>query len=259
MSNILTIGDVHVKPGVSNERLRWLGRLVADLLPDKIVQIGDFNDMASLSSFDKGKKAFEGRRYVNDCKHSHDALQTFQDPIDDHNKVLRAKHIKTYQPEKFMVLGNHEKRILRAVNDDPMLEGKMSIDDLGYEEYGWQVIPFLEPLDLDGIIFQHYFTSGAMDRPMGGDNLGSALMKRYHTSCFQGHNHLLKLGWESNARGQQMMAGSIGCYFEHEEDYLSRQAQHNFSRGVLYLKGVENGTVKDFEWISLDTIKRLYK
>ena len=34
--------------------------------PDVVVCLGDWFDMASLSSHDKGKKSFEGRRYKQD-------------------------------------------------------------------------------------------------------------------------------------------------------------------------------------------------
>jgi hypothetical protein len=259
--SILLVGDIHLDPSVSNERMLWLGRLVGDRKPDIVLQIGDFNDMGSLSSYDKGKKSFEGRRYTKDIENSHKGLQLFEDGLDESNKILRSRKVKTYQPKKYMTWGNHDfKRVMRAINEDSELEGLMSIEDQGFEDFGWETVPFLEPLDVEGIIFQHYFTSGSgMDRPLGGENLGKALLKRYHTSCFQGHNHLLQLANETNGRGERLWGGSVGCYMEHNLDYLSRQAQQNFWRGVVLLKGCKNGSIDDIETISLKTIKTLYR
>ncbi len=257
--SILAIGDIHLEPGISNERMLWLGRLAGDRKPDVVLQIGDLFDMPSLSSYDKGKKAFEGRRLSLDLSHGKAGLQLFEDGLDEYNKVLRDKKLKTYRPRKCITYGNHDQaRVERAINDDPKLDGILSLADLGYEEFGWETTPFLEPLDINGVVFQHYFTN-TMERPLGGDNLGSALIKRFHTSCFQGHNHMLKIANESDARGKKLYAGSIGCYFEHELSYASRQPQNQFWRGVVLLKGVKDGTLDDMEFISLNSIKRDYR
>jgi hypothetical protein len=257
--DLILVGDVHLTPGVSNERMLWLGRLVGDRKPDAVVQIGDMNDMESLSSYDKGKKSFEGRRYDRDIKNGKAGLQLFEDGLDEYNEVLRNKKLKTYKPKKYLTQGNHdEKRILRAINDDPKLDGIMSVADLGYEEFGWATTPFLEPLDINGVIFQHYFPNG-MERPMGGENLGNALTKRFHVSCWQGHNHLLQIAVSTDARGKKLYSGSAGCYFEHKLGYASAQPEYNFWRGVIFLKGIKDGSIEDIELLSIETIKRNYK
>lgn len=257
--DILIIPDAHAKPGVSNERFTWLGRLIADRQPDAVVSIGDFADMPSLSHYDAGKKSFEGRRYKQDCEVTHDALRRVDAGIEELNVKLRAKKVKQYTPIKVITLGNHENRINKVINNDPKLDGTIGIEDLGYEEHGWEVIPFLEPLELEGVIFQHYMTSGNMDRSIGGMNIGRALLKRTHGSCFVGHSHLLDIAWEANSQGKLMTAGSVGAYFEHKEDYVSKQAQSHWWRGVVLLKNVSNGIVGDMEMISMTTIKRDYK
>ena len=63
MSTHLIIPDPHVKMGVSNDRLIWAGKFARELKPDVIICLGDWVNMDSLSHFDRGKKAFEGRRY----------------------------------------------------------------------------------------------------------------------------------------------------------------------------------------------------
>src|SRR6187431_2812527 len=61
----MVIPDVQSKPGVQNDHLTWIGAYAVEKKPDVIVCIGDFWDFPSLSSYDKGKLSFEGRRYVH--------------------------------------------------------------------------------------------------------------------------------------------------------------------------------------------------
>ncbi len=49
------IPDCQVKDGVDLSYLTWVGKYLAEKKPDVIVQIGDFADMPSLSSYDVGK------------------------------------------------------------------------------------------------------------------------------------------------------------------------------------------------------------
>src|SRR5659263_67511 len=66
-----------------------------------------------------------------------------------------------------LTLGNHENRIARAVNDDPKLDGVLSVDALEYEKFGWEVIPFLQIVTIEGIAFSHYFVTGVAGRAAG--------------------------------------------------------------------------------------------
>ena len=95
MATHLVIGDPHCTPKASNERFLWAGRLAADYKVSHIICMGAFCSMDSLSSFDRGKKSFEGRRYQKDMEHSHNALFLF-------NKGL-GKH----KARKIMLHGNH--------------------------------------------------------------------------------------------------------------------------------------------------------
>ena len=77
MATHLVIGDPHCTPKATNDRFLWAGKFARDLKPNTIICMGDFASMDSLSSYDKGKKSFEGRRYKKDIDHAHDALNKF--------------------------------------------------------------------------------------------------------------------------------------------------------------------------------------
>ena len=60
MTKHLVIPDTQVKPEHSVKHLRWAGKYAAEKKPDVIIHIGDHWDMPSLSSYDVGKRSFEG-------------------------------------------------------------------------------------------------------------------------------------------------------------------------------------------------------
>ena len=66
MTTHLVIPDQHAHPDNNNDRFEWLGKLIVDLKPDVVINLGDMADMPSLCTYDKGTKGFEGRRYKQD-------------------------------------------------------------------------------------------------------------------------------------------------------------------------------------------------
>ena len=61
MSIHALIPDTQSDPGTPNDHLRWIGLYVLERRPDHMIHIGDHWNMGSLSSYDRGKKAMEGR------------------------------------------------------------------------------------------------------------------------------------------------------------------------------------------------------
>lgn len=74
--------DVQAKEGVPLDHLVWAGKYIAEKRPDVVICIGDFADMPSLSSYDAGKKSFEGRRYKKDIKAAKEAMELFCSQFD---------------------------------------------------------------------------------------------------------------------------------------------------------------------------------
>ena len=145
--NILVIPDSHANPDTSNDRFLWLGRFILDRQPDLIVNLGDLFDMNSLSSYDKGKKSFEGRRYKLDIDVGVDALQKMEQPWNDfNNKRRNIRKARLKSPRKIITLGNHCHRIVRAVEDSPQLDGVLSLDNLDYRNLDMRFILLSSPL-----------------------------------------------------------------------------------------------------------------
>lgn len=251
--NILGVGDYHAKPGVSNERAEWLGKYIVDEEPDEVVLIGDWFDLASLSSYDKGKKKFEGRRYKEDLEAGWDALERLTAPIKLHNS-LRKRKLKT----KIKITeGNHDNRAERAANDAAELGDFIGRHNFKFEEYGIEAFPFLEVINIAGVNFSHYFPSGAMGRPLGGANPGRAMVLALAESSICGHSHILNFARKKTINNRIIQCGSIGWYGDHIEDYLSESAQADWWSGVVMLKNVKAGEF-DKEEVRIDTLRERY-
>lgn len=254
--NILVIGDAHAHPAYSNDRFDWLGKMILDLKPDIIVDMGDFADMPSLGRQDIGTMAFEGRRYKDDIAIAIDARKRVKEPSDALVARLKAGHRERWNPRWVALGGNHDdEHFGRAVQADAKLEGLITRDDLQIKELGWEFSPFGEMIDIEGIVFTHYFMGGVMGKSIGGLYPTVSILKKYHSSCVQGHTHFFQMRHEMGRSGK-IYAFIAGCYFDFNPEWT--KAHIFYDRGILLLNGVENGNVESFSWVNIEEIKRRY-
>lgn len=251
--HILVIPDCQVKSGVDISHLSWIGEFIVDKRPDVIVQIGDFADMPSLSSYDVGKKVFEGRRYKDDVDSVILAQRVLLGPLRALQMDQRMWKKKLYSPRLVMTLGNHDERINRAVNNDPKLDGVLSISDLKYQEFGWEVYPFLDVVNINGVCFSHYFCTGPAGRPVTTPN---ALLGKQHVSCVMGHVQKDGIASQYNAYGKRVTGIFSGACYLHDEEYLGPQANVHW-RGIWMLHDVEDGEFEPMQ-VSLKYLKERY-
>jgi hypothetical protein len=249
---ILVIPDSQVKPGVSLDYLRCIGRYIVDKKPDVIVHIGDFADMPSLSSYDKGKKAFEGRRYKADIAAARAGMDMLLGPMREYNAIRKRDKKGAYHPRMILTLGNHEQRILRAIEDEPLLDGTIGIEDLQYAEAGWEVFPFLEIVTVEGVAFSHYFQTGGMGRPASS---AQAMLTKKFMSCIAGHQQGRNMASAYRADGKRITAIIAGSCYDHEEDYLSQANAH--WHGLVMLHNVCDGEFDEM-FVPLHYLKQRY-
>lgn len=253
MTRHLIIPDVQAKENVPLDHLTWAGKAIIRYKPDVIICIGDFCDMESLSSYDQGKKSFEGRRYKNDIAISQKAMRLLLTPLWDFNSKAKKNKEKQYSPRMVLTLGNHEDRIDRAVQADPKLEGVLSIEDLGYKDFGWEVIPYLEVIVIDGIAYSHYFQSGVMGRPVTS---AAALLAKKHQSCIQGHVQGRQIAYGTRADGTQITGLFVGGFYQHDEAYLHWQGNKHW-RGLWVLNDVKDGSFDEMP-LNIEYLKRRF-
>lgn len=237
----IVIPDVQAKSGVNTDHLTWVGNYIAEKRPDTIICIGDFWDMPSLSSHDKGKLAFEGRRYVNDIRAGQQAMEKLLDPI---------RSVPNYNPRKVFCLGNHEIRIQRVVDINPEFSEKFSLQDLGIEDYGWEVHDFLKVVEIEGIQYSHYFTSGVMGRPVSS---AAALLRERGCSATMGHVQYTDIAVHKKTQQIGLFCGT--CY-QHDEDYLGYQG--NVQRRQIIVKHEVEAGKYDPMLVSLKFLEKSY-
>ena len=245
---ICVIGDAHCTPEADNERFTILGRIIAKRRPAVVVSMGDFSSLSSLGKFDRGRLAGEGQRYVDEVRHTWDALAR----IDAELKPLR----RSYDPYRVAIAGNHDEERYRSFwNDNPSTMGSVHWDQLGFRHYGWEWIPFLATHRVQGFAFVHYVQVKGKRSAMSRKYMGEALISEALEPVIVGHNHLLDMRVRRSALGgRAYLSASAGCYFEHREAWAG-QDNDRFDRGLLWLHGAWGGWA-DPEWTGIDRLRR---
>lgn len=248
MTTHLVIPDQHAHPDHSNVRFDWLGKLILDLKPDKIINLGDGPDMESLCFYDNDKSDFHLRRYKKDV----DSWLEAQDRI-----WAPTRKAKKKKPYSIYTTGNHEARISKAIDRDKvMLEGTISMDDLELEKNWDKVFPFLEIAQEDGVSYAHYFTSGVMGRPVSGMHPAASLITKQFTSCTAGHAHTMDYAMRTDAQGNHVMGLVAGVF----QDYIAEwagPANALWWRGLVIKRNVEGGTY-DPQFVSMEALRKEY-
>ena len=98
MTKHLVLPDCQIRPGDDTTFLTCIGQYILEKRPEVVVCLGDFADMPSLSSYDNGKKSFEGRRYSKDVVSVHTAMDALLSPIKTYNIGQRRKQKAQYKP-----------------------------------------------------------------------------------------------------------------------------------------------------------------
>lgn len=246
----LVFSCAHAHPEFPNDRADWLSRLIVDVRPDVVVNLGDSLDLASLYAAEKGKKGI-GQTYRQDINCHVDFQTRIWEPIKCRKKRL---------PRRVYFHGNHEHRIQTAINLQPELDGAISFNDLRLEDWYDEVIPYEgntpSAFEIDGITYAHYFTSGVMGRPISSENMGQAIVNKLYKSGTMGHTHLFDLSVRTRADGDKIYGAVIGCYQDYTNDWAGEIGKL-WDRGVLIKRNVDAGAY-DFEWVSMSTIKKEY-
>jgi hypothetical protein len=247
----LIIPDTHAHPEHNNDRATLLARLIKDIRPDVVIHLGDSADLSSLSGYDKGKRGFVGRTYRADIESHLD----FQDRL--WSPVLAAKK---KLPRSVFLIGNHEQRIDRALDLSPELVGTIGYADLRLEEWYDTVVPYAGQtpgiIEVDGIHYAHYFVSGVMGRPVGGEHPAYALLTKHFTSLTCGHIHVMDHSIRTTVDGRRIHGLVAGVYQDYDSPWAG-EVNKLWWRGVVVKRNVENGNY-DPSFISLEALRKEY-
>lgn len=253
MVSHLVISDAQIKPSTNVEFCSWFGKLIMDRRPDKVIVMGDWWDMPSLSKWDKGLKSV-GRNVSEDINAGITGMTVMFKPWWNHIKKMKAQKKKWYKPDLYFCMGNHEERIERFVNDNPILAGTLGYESLRLERMGFDVRGFLDPLKLDGIQYIHYVKNKNSDYPKAS---AKATIEQTFMSTIQGHKPGLDVYtvW-SDRTGRNAWSIVNGSSYVEDESYR-RGGGNDHWRGVMFLDNVVDGDF-DPEFISMEGLKRKY-
>lgn len=232
----LIVPDTQCKPGAPDDHHAWVAQAVVDYQPDVVIHVGDNADMPSLSQHEKpGSKKTEGARYEKDVEAANSFFETY-DSIVGREVKRQSRNKSAWTPEQIYLLGNHENRITRAIENEPKYLGTIGTHHL--KSKGWKRHEFLENVWIDGIVYSHYFQSSMSKFAVGGsiDNR----LNKIGASFVQGHQQGMLYGSRIFPTGETrhgLVAGS--CYL-HEEDYRGAQGQRHW-RGIVVLNEVRSG------------------
>lgn len=250
----IVIPDQHAHPDFHNNRADYIGQLIKDLKPDVVVNMGDAADLASLSSYDKGKSSFHGRNYEKDINSHLDFQSRMWEPI---------RKAKKKMPYRVVLEGNHEHRIKKALDRDPELEGTkfgISFNDLAFKDYYDEVVEYTGntpgTCTIDGITYAHYLVSGLLGKPVGGEHHALSLIAKYHSSCTVAHSHTFDYSTRNDIHGRKLHGLVAGVY----QDYHSGWAgtvNNLWTSGVVIKRQVEDGTY-GLQFITMKELEKEY-
>lgn len=231
---IAVIPDTQVRPGDDIGHLIAAGNYIKDKQPDYIVHLGDHWDFESLSSWDKGKpRLMEGRRLSLDFEAGNYAMEAL-------NNVLG----NTAKGKRYILRGNHEDRLTRAIDENPQLLESI-VGEKSMKSPGWKVIPYKEMLKLEGITFAHYFYHPKTGKPYSGK--ASTMLEQVGFSYVQGHRQSLDTAIKDLADGTRRR-GLIAGSFHAPQAYLGPQASKPWM-GILILHKCRDG---DYNLMEVD-------
>lgn len=240
MCNILVISDSHINPDNEEESSKlWyaLGKYCVKHKPDIIVHLGDVADLSSQA----WKVAARGKYSLEEeIQCVTNVLDLFEEAIEEYNRSQRKKKKKTYNPYKYLTLGNHDIR-----------NGVTVIDDL-FTSRGWNVVDYMKPLHLRGITFCHCMSKGVSDLTC---TTAQELLENWGADIVVGHGHH-KDFYESYSMSIHRQITALKCPAFTVGNYdWAVQTQYKWSRGFTE---ITEGAADTFSFVWKD-LGCLYK
>ena len=251
----IVLSCAHADPSADNKRFDWLGRLIYDINPNYIVDLGDGADMRSLNTYDTTRpQAIVTQNYEKDIDVYNEAMDRMRIP---------SKARKYKRPAWFGFEGNHEHRIKKAIQQDPRLEGsRLGVSfshlqtDHWFEEYHEYHNSAPALFDYDGVIYGHYVSSGNFGTAMSTKHHGYSLVEKLASSATVGHTHKFIYFFKGDARPSPLHGLVVGCYKGKEEAWAG-QANQEWRRGVVIKREISQGDY-DLEWVSMARLEKEY-
>ena len=222
ITTAIVIPDMQV-PYHDERSLKAVEKFMADHKWDYYINLGDFMDFDSISSFNANKmRLVEGRRLLEDYKIGNNIL-------DRHQKIVKRRN----KAAKFVLLeGNHEERMERYIDANPTVEGLLEVEvALKLKERGFEWVRYYDR--------ENYFRLGKATFIHG------QYTPKYHAykhvdnwgcNVFYGHLHDVQ-SFSSIKKGDHdtIVGQALGCLCDYEQQYIKgRPTNWQQAFGVFY-------------------------
>jgi len=225
----MIIPDRQAKPGVPLVHNKWLGEAILKYKPDVLIDLGDNADFPSISTHSaNGSLDKEGQRLIKDIEVAQEADR------------IMFEAMGSWRPKRMVRLrGNHENRLERYLQINPVLDGLIGLHLLGDDE--WEIIPFSNGAPgvvvIDGISYAHYFANPNTGRPIGGS--ATYKLAQIGSPFVQGHVQGYDIGTKQFATGKVIRGIVAGSFYIHDEPYKGQANSHD--RCAVVLNEVKDG------------------
>lgn len=266
---ILLYTDAHVRANTKLDHFDALGNFIVEHNPDYVINCGDSADLSMLYTPPAKKMPVSvydavAHDVVKELRNHALSVAAVREPLNAYNDRRRTLKKRTAKTQFIHVYGNHENRIFRFVEkfQTRLSEFKKSspsrylatteMDTLfGLSE--WDIrIPFGQVLDLEGILFSHYFRSGT-----NPTSVPSTIANVVHQSSVCGHWHEAKLDMSHTYTGRPLFTCTAPSFCDTTPDYYNGLAPRSF-KGFLMLHEVDGSGYYEPNIIGVDRLKREY-
>ena len=170
------------------------------------------------------------------------------------------KKSKKKKPLAIFLEGNHEERQRRLLEQQSELEGTIGFNDFELDRYYDDIIRYKGStpgvIDIDGILYAHYFVTGVSGRGVSGEHPAFSLISKHFKSASMGHVHTFDYSVRTDGSGRRINGLVGGCYLDYDLDWAGT-INSLWSRGVTIKRNVSQGQY-DLQWISLENLKDEY-
>lgn len=253
----LVIPDSHTYPGDDLRRYSAVGNYIVTHLPPVIVQLGDFIDFGSLSSYDAGKKEFVFQNVQDDIESYHKAEEALFAPLHHFNKSQVKLKKAQYNPLYVKLIGNHEYRLKKLLDYEPRWASKtINMDAFDTRQpINEVVVDFMDWIEVDGVNYTHYWASGVLGRPVPN---AKAILAKKGVSGTMGHSHTLDSAALTKPDGTRIRGLVAGCLLDPKhKGFGGPQVDKLYFSGLCHKHDVFKGDY-DLEEISVERLLKNY-
>lgn len=253
-STFLVIPDVHAYPGQNFKRFDRLNAFLKGRQVDSIVQIGDLWDFPSLCTHEMHTPEWHHQNLEADIQAGFDALTKIRE-------IAYSRNIPNY--EIHITEGNHEHRYNKWMASDNRLKTSTfpkTVRDLLFKQgpnvRGLHYHDFQSPFIYNETAFCHYFVSGVMNRPQGGERPAANILRSQLMSCISGHTHVLDFAERTRADSTKICALVSGCFVDPNQPFNYAGAARRLWWNGAHLIHFTNACGEfDIESISLNRLQ----